>query len=176
MIFNYINEEINERKLTSIAKHIENCEKCKTKYFTLQEKIKLVNSEFNLLKPMIIPQKPFVVPSGIFKDKKYSIRNVIESYVFTMQSIKYKKAITIPILVICLFLVFVLQKKTQPDYGELSKHIAVIEQSFIADPKQALNENCFFVTSFDEEKKQIEILQKKSDTGKNISRNTIKLQ
>lgn len=165
--------ELENNTLHDLSIHFENCEKCKNKYIALQEKTALVNAELSLLKPKVIPHKPFVLPAVT---NKHRFRNIINSIIYAIRSLGYKKALTVPVLSICLILLFVLNKKPQPDFRELSQQIAAIEQSFIADSKQAMNENCFFVTYFDEETKQIEIIQKKCDTGVIISRNIIKLR
>ena len=74
IIFNYIMNELENNTLHDLSIHFENCEKCKNKYIALQGKINLVNEEFSLLKPEVIPHKPFVIPDLTYKQR---FRNII---------------------------------------------------------------------------------------------------
>lgn len=86
----------------------------------------------------------------------------------------WKKALAFSMVAVCLILGLFLKKKSKPDYGEIFQHVVSLEQSFMADPKQDLNDNVFYISYFDEKKMQVEIIRA-SETGKTISRIVIPL-
>lgn len=168
IIFNYLNKQLNEDLKKRIAEHLENCTKCQNKYATVQKNIQLVNENLALLEPDQILEKPFVVPTK-------EIKRHYQKKIFSISPLlDWKKALAFSTVAICLIFVFFLNKKSKPDYEEIFQHVVSIEKSFMADPKQDIIDNVFYISRYDKEKQQVEIIRA-SETGETISQDVIPL-
>ncbi len=168
IIFNYLNKELNEDLKKRVAEHLESCKKCQNRYVAVQQNIQFVNENLALLEPERIPEKPFIVPAKAI-DRYYQKKILSISPFFD-----WKKALVFSTVAICLIMSFFLKKTSRPDYREIFQHVVAIEQSFMADPKQDLNDDAFYISCFDEEKMQVEIIRT-SKKGKTISHEVIPL-
>ncbi len=175
LIFDFINKELDSQKLKEISNHIKKCEKCQHQYRVMTNKIELINHKITLLQPKIIPQKFFVTPESKLKEKDYKMKNILISIFDKCLEIRFRKSIVISGLSICLILYIFIFHHSHHDYLELSKNAAAIERSFLSNPKQDINEKSFFISIFNENEKQIEIIKTSID-GNTISRNIIDLK
>ena len=175
LIFDFINKELNEMEFKDISIHIKDCEQCQKKYELLKEQIQLVNNTLTLLEPTRIPQKSFVSSESKSKEKDHKIKNIRISIFDKWLEIRFRKSIVISGLSICLILYILFIHHSHHDYLELSRNAAAIELSFLSNPKQDINEKSFFISIFNENEKQIEII-KTSINGNTISRNIIDLK
>ena len=168
IIFNYLNKELNEDMKKNVAEHLESCKKCQKKYIAVQKNTQFVTENLALLEPDRVPEKPFIVPAN-------EVKRHYQKKIFSISPfLGWKKALAFSTVAICLIISSFLFKKSKPDYEEILHHVVSIEQSFIADPKQDLNHNAFYISHFDEQKMQVEIF-KVSETGETISHDVIPL-
>jgi len=170
-IFDYLNQELSKDEKKFITEHIESCEKCRSKQIAVQSNIQLVNVKLDLLEPTNIPKEPFVVPVEKTKREQSIYRKILFP---SLPFVNWKRALAFSTITICLIFGFLLKNKSEPNYEEICNHVVSIELSFMADPKQDLNENSLYMSFFDGEKMQLEIVRT-SDTGKAISRDIIPL-
>ena len=164
-IFDYLNEELNGEEKKNVIEHLEKCEKCRNKQMAVQDKIQLVKEKLDLLESMNIPEKSFVIPA----EKSISEQSVFKKIRFSSPPIlNWKSALAVSTVFLCLIFGFLLKHKTKPNYEEMFLHVVAMEQSFMSDAKADYNENAFYISSFDEEKKQVEIIRT-SNNGETIS-------
>lgn len=169
MMFNYLNDEMKEETKKSVREHLENCKKCQTKLAIVKKEIQLISDNLSLLEPTKIPDKHFVVPSYTKKRKK----SFNTKFTFSvLPAIDIKKGLAFSAIILCLLTCLLLKKKSTSAYEEVVNHVVSMELSFMADPKQDLNENSLYMSVFDGEKMQLQIVRT-SGTGETISHSII---
>jgi hypothetical protein len=162
IIISIYGEQTSEQKNAS-EKHILECPKCAKIY------------------------KQTKTFSGVYEDKsdipfphwgkswQVISERVFEKKRFTLEFIPRHKVVFAVVASLLIFIFGVLLKnKSAPNYEEIFTHVVAMEQSFMSDAKADYNENVFYISSFDEEKKQVEIVRS-SPTGENISKEKIPL-
>ena len=154
-----------------IVEHHESCEKYLNKLIAVQRTIQLVTNKLDLLEPTIIPEKAFVVPTETIKRKKSFYQKKIS---FVSPLLNWKRALAFSAIAACLIIGFLFKTKSKPNYEKIFAHVVEMEQSFMSDSKKDYNENVFYISSFDKEKKQVEIIRT-SREGEIISREKIQL-
>ncbi len=170
-IFDYLNEELKEDEKKYAIEHLKNCKKCRNKQMAVQSNIQLVSEKLELLEPTKIPKDPIVVQA----EKTIKEKPIYHKTQFSISHfVTWKRALAFSMITIFLIFGFLLKNKSEPNYEEIYNHVVSIELSFMADPKQDLNENSLYMSFFDGKKMQLEIVRT-SDTGKAISREIIPL-
>lgn len=159
IIFNYINKELDEARSTSVAQHLADCDRCRNAYHTLRNKIRFVQEKLTCLAPDMVPEMPFVIPEAQTKKRKRSYPAKMFSLFRNASRPGWKKAIVFSALAACLLVLLFLADKSRPDYAGMFQHIVVNEQFYLAEPKQDLDDTSFYISFFDKEKMQVEIIR-----------------
>lgn len=170
IIFDYLNDELNAEQAVAVSAHLAECESCRQRCELMQQQLAQVSQKLVLLEPAVIPEKRRI-PLGKIRHRKpgfFKFEKVPRPH--------WRKIFAFAILAGCIvYGLVVKQNAAIEESPEKVRYLIEMEQEFMADPKQDVNENSFYISVFNPQKMEVKI-ERKSDSGETLARNIIQLK
>ncbi|MBN1999780.1 hypothetical protein JW935_19650 [candidate division KSB1 bacterium] len=171
-LFNYLQKELDQKTKKDISLHVKECAGCQKTIDTLVNNSLLVKNSLKRLEPVDIPPTPFFFKPSPRKNQT-TLRPII-ARIHLKPAAAWLCATAVCVAVLLGITVFRNTKSVKPNLEEVSRHIAAMEQSYLADPKQAFHQNVLCLSVYDDNKKQVKITVTNSNE-KTITENVIQL-